>query len=172
MWLIYCIAMYPAAVSRSQETFVSRKKVYGYPSLSNIWSKWQCVSLTKHRIPSEDVFHVGHMHVSERGEIIEGWRKLNRVPKHHNLYPVKHYWESKGERKHSSYRYSFLASAVDGVSGQRHALAALYPWKRIPDTHWTGGLVGLGAGLDTEARGKILYLCWGSISGCPVCSLV
>jgi hypothetical protein len=94
------------------------------------------------------------MHVSERGEIIEGWRKLNRVPKHHKLYPVKHYWESKGERKYSS--YSFLASAVDGVSGQRYALAALYTWKRIPDTHWTGGLVGLRAVLDTEARGKIL----------------
>jgi hypothetical protein len=28
--------------------------------------------------------------------------------------------------------------------------------------HWIGGWVGLKAGLDTEASGVILYLCWGS----------
>jgi hypothetical protein len=28
--------------------------------------------------------------------------------------------------------------------------------------------VGLRAGLDAEARGKILYLCWGSNPGRPV----
>jgi hypothetical protein len=28
--------------------------------------------------------------------------------------------------------YSFLTLALDGVSGQRHALAMLYPWERIP----------------------------------------
>jgi hypothetical protein len=28
--------------------------------------------------------------------------------------------------------------------------------------HCTGGWVGLRAGLNTEARGKILCLCWGS----------
>jgi hypothetical protein len=43
-----------------------------------------------------------------------------------------------------------------GVSGQRHAPAALYPRRKDPGTHWTGGWVGLRAGLDTEARGKIL----------------
>jgi len=41
-----------------------------------------------------------------------------------------------------------------GVSGQRHAPAALYPRERTPGTHWIGGWVGLRAGLDTEARGK------------------
>jgi hypothetical protein len=44
-----------------------------------------------------------------------------------------------------------------GVSGQRHAPAALYPREKGPPrTHCTGGWVGPKAGLDTEARGKIL----------------
>jgi hypothetical protein len=49
--------------------------------------------------------------------------------------------------------YSFLTSALDGVSGQ------LYPCERTPGTHRTGGWVGLRAGLGTEATGKILCLC-------------
>jgi hypothetical protein len=36
------------------------------------------------------------------------------------------------------------------------------PGDRTPGTHWTGGWVGPRAGLDTPARGKILYLCRGS----------
>jgi hypothetical protein len=47
-------------------------------------------------------------------------------------------------------------SALDGVSGQRHAPAELYPRERTPGTHCTGGWVSPKAGLDTEARGKIL----------------
>jgi hypothetical protein len=43
-----------------------------------------------------------------------------------------------------------------GVSGQRHAPAALCPGERTPGTHWAGGWVGRRAGLDTEVRGKIL----------------
>jgi hypothetical protein len=43
-----------------------------------------------------------------------------------------------------------------GVSGQRRAPAALYPAERIPGTRCTGGWVGPRAGLDTEARGKIV----------------
>jgi hypothetical protein len=34
---------------------------------------------------------------------------------------------------------------------------ALPPGERTPGTHWTAGCVGPRAGLDTEARGKILY---------------
>jgi hypothetical protein len=30
-----------------------------------------------------------------------------------------------------------------GMSGQRHAPAALYLRRRDPSTHWTGGWVGL-----------------------------
>jgi hypothetical protein len=48
------------------------------------------------------------------------------------------------------------------VSGQCHSLAMLYPQGRDPGTHWTGGWVGPRTSLDTEARGKILFLCWGS----------
>jgi hypothetical protein len=32
-----------------------------------------------------------------------------------------------------------LTSALDEVSGQRHALATLYPRERTPDTHCTEG---------------------------------
>jgi hypothetical protein len=59
---------------------------------------------------------------------------------------------AKGERKYSS--YSSLTSALDGVSGQRHAPAALYPRELIPSSHWIRGWVGLRTGLDTQAREK------------------
>jgi hypothetical protein len=49
-----------------------------------------------------------------------------------------------------------------GVSGQRHAPAALYPGERTPGTHWIGGWVGTRAGLDAGARRKILCPCRGS----------
>jgi hypothetical protein len=55
-----------------------------------------------------------------------------------------------------------------GVRGQRHAPAELCLGERTPGTHCTGGWVGLRAGLDTEARGKILYLCRGSNLDRPV----
>jgi hypothetical protein len=43
-----------------------------------------------------------------------------------------------------------------GVSGQRHAPAALCPGERTPGTHCTGSWVVPRGGLDTEVRGKIL----------------
>jgi hypothetical protein len=49
-----------------------------------------------------------------------------------------------------------------GVSCQRHAPAALYHRERTPGTHWIGSWVGPSAGLDAEARRKILCLCRGS----------
>jgi hypothetical protein len=55
-----------------------------------------------------------------------------------------------------------------GVSGQRRAPAALYPRGKDPNTHCIGGWVGLRAGLDAEARRKILCLCWGSNPDRPV----
>jgi hypothetical protein len=47
-----------------------------------------------------------------------------------------------------------LDLSTNGVSGQRHAPAALYLVERTPGTHCTGGWVGPRAGLDTEVRGK------------------
>jgi hypothetical protein len=41
-----------------------------------------------------------------------------------------------------------------GMSGQRHAPAALWPGERTPGTRGTGGWAGLRAGLDTEVREK------------------
>jgi hypothetical protein len=55
-----------------------------------------------------------------------------------------------------------------GVSGQRHAPTALYPGERTPGTHWTGGWVDPRAGLDAEAKRKILCLCRGSNPSRPV----
>jgi hypothetical protein len=65
---------------------------------------------------------------------------------------------------------SFLISALDGVSGQRHAPAALTPGKNTAVTHWTGDWVGLRGSLDTEDRRKILCFCQGLNPGHPVCS--
>jgi hypothetical protein len=57
-------------------------------------------------------------------------------------------------------------------TGQVHASAVLYPREKTPGTHWIGGWVGIRAGLNTEARGKILCLCQGSNLGCPVCKQI
>jgi hypothetical protein len=43
-----------------------------------------------------------------------------------------------------------------GVSVQRYAQARFTPEERIPGTHCTEGWVGPRAGLDTEARGKLI----------------
>jgi len=40
-----------------------------------------------------------------------------------------------------------MTAALEGVSGQQQALAALYPRER-PGTHFAGGWVSLRAGLD------------------------
>jgi hypothetical protein len=58
--------------------------------------------------------------------------------------------ESSIAPTHSRTRHSM------GMSGLRHAPAALYPRVKDPGTHCTGGWVGPRAGLDTEARGKII----------------
>ena len=42
-----------------------------------------------------------------------------------------------------------MTVALEGVSGQQHASAALYPQER-PHTHFTGGWVGPRAGLDAQ----------------------
>jgi hypothetical protein len=62
--------------------------------------------------------------------------------------------EALGGKEYSS--YSFTISALDGMNGQRHAPAAFTPGERTSGTHWSGSLVGPRAGLNTEARGKIV----------------
>jgi hypothetical protein len=52
-----------------------------------------------------------------------------------------------------------------GVSGQRHAPAALYPRGNDLGTYWIGGWVSPRAGLDAGARRKILCPCRGSNPG-------
>jgi hypothetical protein len=62
--------------------------------------------------------------------------------------------EAQGERRYSS--YSFMTSALDGVSGQRHSSAAFYPRRKDLRHPLDRKLGGPRADLDTEARGKIL----------------
>jgi hypothetical protein len=62
--------------------------------------------------------------------------------------------------------YSFSTSALNVVSGQRHAPAALYP--RGKDPRYPLGWVDPRAGLDTEARGRILCPSTGSNLDRPV----
>jgi hypothetical protein len=70
---------------------------------------------------------------------------------------LSHYtpWRRFGESRYSS--YSFSTSALDGgkwsASRPGRALAL---GKRTSGTHYTGGWVGPRAGLDTEARGRML----------------
>jgi hypothetical protein len=71
-----------------------------------------------------------------------------------------------GERRYSS--YSFLTSALDGGVVSVTPRPRFTPGERTPGTHCTGGWVGLRAGLDTEATGKILCPCRGSNLDRPV----
>jgi hypothetical protein len=61
----------------------------------------------------------------------------------------QHTYGGQGERMYSS--YSFTTSTLHGLSRERHAPSALYPWERTPITHWTGVWMGPRAGLSTEA---------------------
>jgi len=55
-----------------------------------------------------------------------------------------------------------MTAALEGVSGQQHAPAALYPRER-PGTHFTGGWLGPKAGLD----GRKISFQPDSIPDCP-----
>jgi hypothetical protein len=73
-----------------------------------------------------------------------------------DLLQLSHY-TPQGVRGNTHCSYSFSTSALDGsewsASRPCHALS---PGKGPPGTHCTGGWVGPRAGLDTEARGKVL----------------
>ena len=49
--------------------------------------------------------------------------------------------------------YPFMSMTLEGVRGQRHAPAALYPRER-PGTQCTGGWVGPRAGLDRYGKSR------------------
>jgi hypothetical protein len=70
-----------------------------------------------------------------------------------------HYAGAKGERKYSS--YSFFTSALDGGEWSASCFGHALPLGKDPQ-YPLDRRVGLRAGLDTEARGKILCLCQGS----------
>jgi hypothetical protein len=74
--------------------------------------------------------------------------------------PATRHGGAWGERSYSS--YSFLTSALDWGEWSASHPAALCPGERTPGIHCTGGWVGPRAGLDTDARGKILCPCRGS----------
>jgi hypothetical protein len=59
------------------------------------------------------------------------------------------------------YFHGFLTSALDGVSGQLHDLAALPPLspRKRSGIHWIGGWEGPRAGLDAVVKRKIPVPC-------------
>jgi hypothetical protein len=73
-------------------------------------------------------------------------------------------WRGGIARTHSRRRYWMVW--VVSVTPQPRST----PGERTTGTDWIGGWVGPRAGLDTEARVKILCLCRGSNHGHPVCS--
>jgi hypothetical protein len=76
--------------------------------------------------------------------------------------PATRHGGAWGERRYSS--YSFSTSALDGGEW-----SASRPGRAFtPGTHCTGGWVGPRAGLDTEARGRILCPRRGSNPDRPV----
>jgi hypothetical protein len=62
------------------------------------------------------------------------------------------YAGANGERIYSS--YSFLTSALDGMSGQLDAPNTLYPREKTPGTHCIGCWVGPRDSLDKESNLK------------------
>ena len=64
------------------------------------------------------------------------------------VHPRTGHEGTEGEQRYSC--TSSLTSALDGVGGQRHALAALPPGKRPG----IGGCVGLRAGLDGHGKSR------------------
>jgi hypothetical protein len=76
-------------------------------------------------------------------------------------------WRSCGTRAQSGTQEEFLGTPHD-LGIRRGWVVGVTPrprfilGERTPGTHCTGGWVGLTAGLDTEARGRISCLYWGS----------
>jgi hypothetical protein len=87
----------------------------------------------------------------ERRESRRTARKVLHVISKSQAVPLR-CADVKEERRYRS--YSFLTLALHGVSGQRHALAALYPGERTPGAHLIGGWVGLRAGLVQRLEEK------------------
>jgi hypothetical protein len=75
-------------------------------------------------------------------------------------------WRRGVERICSS--YSFTTSALDGVSGQRHATAALHPRLKVPQYPLYRRLGGPQSQPGHRFRGKISCLCRGSNLAHPV----
>jgi hypothetical protein len=76
-------------------------------------------------------------------------RKKRKVRRHKQKAKVKFTLEQamEAERGGRGIALLSLTSVLDGVGGQYHAPAALFPRKRA-DTHCTGDWVGCRAGLD------------------------
>jgi hypothetical protein len=84
-----------------------------------------------------------------------------------NNSPTTYQWGRKEERMYSS--YSFRTSALDGGWVVSVMLWPRFnPGERTAGILWTEGWVVPRASLDTEDRGKISCLCWGSNLDRPV----
>jgi hypothetical protein len=74
--------------------------------------------------------------------------------------------EAQGERRYSS--YLLTTSVLDGVSGQRHTPAVLYPLRKDPQYPLDRRLGGPQSQSGHNGRWKILCLRQGSNPNCPV----
>jgi len=88
----------------------------------------------------------GHRGLFSRGK--NGWSMKLPIQLHLAKGKVHARTGHEGQEVQQSYRRTLsLTSMLYGVSCQRHALAAL-PLGKEPGSHYTGGWVGLRAGLD------------------------
>jgi hypothetical protein len=133
----------------------------GYPDWGLYWFPWSLTSKREVSLSSKSLITLYSSFY--KLYVLRLLRKKNIKVK--LSIPLRHVG-AKVERK----SYSFLTSALDRVSDQCHAPAALYPREWIHVTHCTGDWVSLRTGLDTETKGKVLCLCQGSNSGRAVCS--
>jgi len=81
-------------------------------------------------------------------------RHAMQAPRRRGTIASTHYWPR--------HQMGWVVSVTPG--------RALPPGKGPPGTHPVGGWLGVRAGQDTEAGGKMLCLCRGSNPGHPVCS--
>jgi hypothetical protein len=95
--------------------------------------------------------------LNDANNAANGW---NRVKKAVPRPPCRRKWGEETQ---------LLLTIVDGVWSASRLGSAL-PQAKGPNTHWIWGWMGLRAGLDTKARGKILCLCQGSNPSSTICS--
>jgi hypothetical protein len=127
--LHFVIVCYPA----TSHSFQAHGKVHDLDGRCMIWTLWWVAESFRFQFPKR--FLVMSSGMRAGNGVQQSEPRESASPSFGS--PTTHLWRHRGERMYSS--YSFSNSALDGVSGQRHAPAALYPWERTPGIHCVGG---------------------------------